>query len=155
MADAITSSLSKIWIGTTAAATDQSGFEADTYTQILGVTDIGEFGDAANEVTVDFLESGRTQKLKGQRNAGNLELVVAHRADDPGQDALITAEGTTFDYNFYVELNDEDSGETTGSIFYFRAKVMSKRANVGGADSVVTRTFTLGINSAIIEVAPA
>jgi hypothetical protein len=155
MADAITSSNARIFVGTTAAASDQSGFEADTYTQILGVTDIGEFGDAANEVTVDFLENGRTQKIKGQRNAGNLELVVAHRADDAGQDALITAEGTTFDYNFYVELDDEDSGESTGTIFYFRAKVMSKRVTVGAADNIVSRTFTLGINSPIIEVAPA
>jgi hypothetical protein len=155
MADAITSSNATVSIGTTAAASDQSGFEGDTYTQILGVKDVGEFGDAANEVTTDVLETGRTLKLKGQRNAGNLELVVDHRADDAGQDALITAEGTTFDYNFKVTLDDADDGESTGSVFYFRAKVMSKRVTVGAADNVVTRTFTLGINSAIVEVAPA
>lgn len=155
MSTGVTSNGAKIFIGTTATATDQSEFEADSYIEIGGAIDIGEFGDESTEVTSIPLSEGRVLKFKGSRNAGTLALIVDYRADDVGQQALVAAEATTFDYNFKVEIDDAGPLDTTGTVNYFRAKVMSKRQAVGAADNMVRRTFNLGINSAIVEVDPA
>lgn len=152
-----TASGSKIYIGSASdATTDTQGeFELDSYLEVGEIEDLGEFGDESEEVTFTSLSDARVRKFKGPRNAGTITVVCADDPDDTGQDAMIAAEATTFDYNFKVELNDKASGETTPSTFYFRGKVMSKRLNVGNASNVVRRSFNVGVNSAIVEVAPA
>lgn len=152
-----TASGAKFFLGSASDSTTdtQVEFEADSYLEVGEVEDLGEFGDESEEVTFTALSDARVRKFKGPRNAGSITIVCADDPDDAGQDAMIAAEATTFDYNCKVELNDKASGETTPSTFYFRAKIMSKRLNVGNASNVVRRTFMAGINSAIVEVAPA
>jgi hypothetical protein len=150
MADGNTSNGSTFWIGTTVAASDQSGFEADTYTQVGGVVDLGELGDEAAEVTSDRLSENRTRKFKGTRNAGTIAVVVDYIDDDAGQAAMDAAEATDFNYNFYVELNDAASGDTNGSRRWFRGKIMSEKMAVGGANNMVRVTYNIGIDSAIV-----
>lgn len=146
----------KIYIGTTTAADTQVEYEADTYTQIGTVEDLGEFGDQYNLVNFESLSDARTQKLKGTADAGDLTLVVGFDAGDAGQIALAAALAYTGpnNYNFKVEFNDQvtpTTGNPTKS--YFGAKVMSRRAQVGTVNNVVRASVQLGISTAIVEVA--
>jgi hypothetical protein len=145
----------RIFIGTTAPATTQSEFEADTYIEIEEVESLGEFGDESADVTFTALKDGRTRHLKGPRDAGTKELVVGRDPLDPGQNALIAAEATKFEYNFKVIAADAASELYTDSVFYYRAKVMSGRVNAGAADNVVRRNFNLGIQTKPLEIPSA
>lgn len=142
----------QIFIGSSTIAENLSQFLTESYTEIGEVEDLGEFGDESEIVTFLSLADSRTRKLKGSRDAGDLALVVGADDADAGQDALIAAEATTFDYNFKVVLNDAATLGGTPSEHYFYAKVTSKRLSVGAANNVVRRTFTLGINSAVTSV---
>ena len=145
---------SKFYIGTTQAAASQAEFEADTYTEVGEVENLGEFGDQANIITFASLADTRVRKFKGARDAGTMDVVVGDDPLNAGQDAMVAAEGQPNDYNFKVELNDPTSLSGTPSVFYFRGKVLSKRMNVGDVNNVVRRTFQVGVNSAIVEINP-
>lgn len=147
-----TASGAKLYIGTTTDAQNLSQFLTDTYVEVGEVEDLGEFGDQSEEVTFASLSDGRLRKLKGIRDAGTIAVVCGADASDVGQDAMVSAEASSLDYNFKVVLNDQVTIGGTGSEHYFRAKVMSKRLGVGTANNVVRRTFNVGINSEIIEV---
>lgn len=144
---------SRLFIGTTAPATDAASFEADSYVEIEEVEDAGQVGDESQAVNFTALKDGRVQKLKGPRDAGTMAVVCGDSAGDPGQDALIAAEAQPFDYNFKVMLNDALTLSGTPTILYFRGKVMSQRRNIGNVTNVVKRSFNLGVNSAITEIA--
>ncbi|MFG1282280.1 phage tail tube protein [Xanthobacter autotrophicus] len=153
---ASTSAGAKIYIGTTTAisfsndAAALSAFEADTYTQVKEVEDLGEFGDESAEVTFATMEDSRTRRYKGTRDAGVLALVCGRDPLDAGQRAAIAAEKSQHAYNFKVLVNDAPVGGTP-TIFYFRAKVMSAKVTFGTVDDIVKITFNLGIDSSIIE----
>jgi len=142
----------KIYIGTTAAATNEATFAADTYTEIKETEDLGELGDESEAITFAGLGDARVKKLKGARDAGTLVLVVARDPLDPGQIAIKAAEKTSFEYNFKIVANDAPTAEHTNSIYYFKGLVMSARDNIGQQNNVVRTTFNIGINSAILEV---
>lgn len=140
-------------LGTTALAANLTAFQADTYTDVGQIEDLGEFGDQAEEITFASLSDGRMQKLKGVRDAGTMTVVVGSDDADAGQTAMLAAEADTLDYNVRVTLNDKITSGGTPSVHYFHAKVMSRRTTVGTANNVVKRTFNVGINSAITSVA--
>lgn len=146
---------SRLFLGTTVAATSIPEFEADTYTEVGEVEDLGEFGDESAEITFTSLKDARVRKLKGPKNAGTIAVVCGDDPLDTGQDAMIAAEASSLDFNFRVELNDPVTLSGTPSVSYFRGKVMSKRLNVGNVSNVVRRTFNVGINSQIYEVNPS
>lgn len=150
---------SKLYIGQ--AESSKSGdfsasdFQTHSWTEISWLESIGQFGDESSEITFDAIGENRTQKLKGVRNAGNMELVMAIDPDDAGQDALRSAEQTPLDYAFKIEFNDPPPGGGTPSIRYFIAKVMTAREQLDGANNVARLNVTLGINSNIVIVDPA
>jgi len=149
----------RFYIGTTQSIDETSSvtaladFEADSYVEVGEVEDLGEFGDQSDEVNFTALGDGRVRKIKGPRNAGSMNLVVGSDSNDEGQDAMIAAEAQTLDYNFKVVANDAVTIGGNASVRYFRGKVMSKRENFGNASNVVRRTFAVGVNSAVYEVA--
>lgn len=147
---ASTTAGAKIYIGTTVAATNLSGFEADTYTEIKEVEDLGEFGDESAEVEFTSIGDSRKRRYKGTRDAGVLELVCGRDPLDPGQVAALAAEQVKDAYNFKVVVNDAPVGGTP-TTYYFRALVMSAKNSFGTVDNIVKVTFNLAINSAIIE----
>lgn len=155
-----TSSYAKIYIGTTAVinwtsdTTALSAFTADTYTEIKGVEDLGEFGDEANPVEVTTLGDSRKRRLKGTNDAGTFDLVCIRNSDDAGQRAVIAAQKERDSYNIKVVVNDAPTGGTP-STFYFSALVMSSKVGVGSADNAVKLTATMAINTAILEVEAA
>lgn len=129
-------------------------FDSQSWVDVSWLETIGAFGDEATEVTFDSIDTGRTQKLKGQRNAGNMEVACAVDVDDDGQFNLRSAETTDFDWAFRVTFDDAPSGGTP-SYRYFIAKVMSAREELGTANNVVKLMVTLAINSNISRIAAA
>lgn len=127
-----------------------SDFATQSWVDIGWVENIGAFGDEAAEVTFDSIDTGRTQKLKGQRNAGSMELVCGIDPDDDGQYNLRSAETTDYDWAFRVTFDDAPSGGSP-SVRYFIAKVMSAREELGGANNVMKLMATLAINSNIVR----
>jgi triacylglycerol esterase/lipase EstA (alpha/beta hydrolase family) len=147
-----TAAQSRVYIGTTGQANDVSDYEADSYTEVGEVEDLGEFGDTAEEVTFTALADRRTRKFKGSFNAGTMTIVCGSDPEDVGQDALLAAFTSDFDYNFKVTLNDQITVGGTPSTLFFSGKVMSKSRNVGQVNNVVRQTFMVGINTEILEV---
>lgn len=148
-----------IAIGTTLATTNgtQSEYEADSYTSVGDVESIGEFGDTRNSVTFAALSDGRNRKARGTADAGDSVVTYAHKTADSGQDAIAAAfaatSQSTDEFNFRVQLNDQIS--TSKTTFYFRARVMSHKLLEITNDGVVRKQATLGINTAVLEVAAA
>lgn len=142
----------KVFIGTVGAATTQGEFEADSYIEVGEVEDLGEFGDTAEEVNFTALANRRVRKFKGSFNAGTMTVTAGSDPADAGQQALLAAFATDFDYNFKVTLNDEVTQGGTPTTLYFRGKVMDKRRNVGQVNNIVRQNFAVGINSEILEV---
>ena len=130
---------------------DFAGF---SFTEIGWLESIGEFGDESAEITFDAIGEGRTQKLKGIRNAGNMDLVMGVVEDDPGQLALLSAEAEVTDFAFKVVFNNAPSGGTPGER-YFIGKVMTARENLSTANSVVRRGGRVAINSNVVRVESA
>jgi hypothetical protein len=146
-----TASGSKFYIGTTAAASNLSQYESDTYVEVGEVEDMGQFGDTSSSVTFAAIGDGRIRKSKGARDAGTLPLVVGRDPADTGQAALEAAEATNFDYNFKVVHADAINEMWSDTVEYFRGLVMSKTTNVGTNDNIVRKTFNIGINTAILD----
>ena len=148
-----TAAQSRVYIGTTANAQTLANFQADTYTEVGEVEDLGEFGDEAEEITFTALADRRVRKFKGSFNAGTVSVQCGSDPRDLGQAAMITALSSDLDYNFKIELNDAITLSGTPTTLFFRGKVMSKRRNVGNVSNIVRQTYNVGVNSAILEQA--
>lgn len=153
MADIITASGTQVYIGAIASTTIDSieEFEAISgWAEIGLIESVGEFGDSAQEVTFEEVGAGRVRKLKGSRNAGQMQLTVAHDPTDAGQAAVEAAEQTSDSYAFKVVIPDGPAGYSD-TIQYFRGKVMSRPMNIGNNNNVVRKTYNVAIDSAIYE----
>lgn len=129
-------------------------FAGQSWTEIGWAEAIGEFGDESSEITFDAIGQGRTQKLKGSRNAGTMAARFGVSQNDPGQIAVRQAEKGPQDYAFRVDFNDALSQSGTPSQRYFIAKVMSAREVLDTANNVVRLNASLGVNSNIVMVDP-
>jgi hypothetical protein len=123
-------------------------FTGGTYVEVGEVETIGDYGDEDGDVTFTPLAAARVLHLKGASDAGTAAITVGLDAGDAGQIAMAAAQKnrTRYDYPFKVEYPD-------GEIDYFVGKVMSvRKTNIANSD-VVRRTYNIGINSGIFEVA--
>lgn len=153
----------KIYIGTTAAHSNQSDYENDTYTEIEQTESIGDFGDTTAEVTFTGLGDARVQKKKGSSDAGNLSITMAFDETSidssplGGQGLLLAAseDTTSSDYNFKIVYNDGSTGSPlgTGTTRYFSGQVASMVESVSGADNVLMVNAEVRINTPFIRVA--
>jgi len=149
-------------IGTTAAIdfstpqTARDNFEADIYTALGGLNNMGEFGGTANVLQFPLVSDEWVAKSKGTRDAGDPAVIVGRISDDPGQLAFRAAEKTKYYYNFKLELQDAENELMTNTIFYFRAMVAGVPNQFGGNEDFVTETYTLAIypGPVIIESEP-
>ncbi len=146
---------SKLFIGGSLAAKTVpfvlGDYAGQSWTQIGWMENIGAFGDEAASVTFDAIEQQRTQKLKGTRNAGDMQVVCGIDYEDAGQVALRAAEGEPNNFAFKVEFNDAPV-DGTPSERYFIALVMTAREALDAANNVMKLNATLGINSNIVRV---
>lgn len=147
---------SKVYIGQAKAAQTAdfvaADFNGQSWVEIGWLDNIGAFGDESSEVTFDAIGKNRTQKLKGVRNAGNMELSAAIDYTDPGQIAVRAAETSPNDFAIRVDFNDKPSGGSTPSKRYFVAKVMTAREVLDGANNVSKLSVTLAIDSNVVRV---
>lgn len=132
----------------------QLDYEGDAFTEVKDVVDLGEWGDAANAVEVVTIGNARVRRMKGARDAGQFDLIVARDPLDAGQQALIAAAGTEYARNFRVVLNDAPPNGTP-TTFYFRSPVFSARNQFGEADNIIRTVFSLSSNVDILEIPAA
>lgn len=137
----------KIYIGPAADDTVDTvaEFDALSFTEIKKVKDIGNLVDRSAEVAEDFLDTGRTEIYKGIKRAENLNLVCANNPDDPGQAAVIAAEGAQDNYAFKIEQNDDGGANPT--THYFRAQVLSQGLAGFSPNSILMFQAELAVNS--------
>jgi hypothetical protein len=158
--DITNSTGTRIFIGPVApfSVDSQSEFAALTpYVEIGLVDTLGEFGGEAARVTANPLGTGVMQKAKGTTDPGTLALVVFHDPLDAGQIAAAAAAAPLNRNRYAIKIILPDApGETyTSTTVYCRALVMSRRLNVGAADNVMRRAFSLEIDSIPVEVLAA
>ena len=137
-----------IGVSASAPATyDAAGFGALTFTEIVEVTDFGDFGRVYDLVTHNPVAGRRTVKRKGNFNDGAVTLQLGRDASDAGQALCRTALDDDSSYYFDITLQD-------GTDLYFSAQVMSFPYGLGNGNSITGGTITLEIDDDIIEVAP-
>lgn len=148
---------SKIYIGQALAPqTDdfvESDFDTQSWVEIGWPENLGAFGDQAALVEFDAINKSRTQKLKGNRNAGSMALIFGIDYADSGQAALRAAEATDDSYAFRVEFDDMPSGGSTPSFRYFIAKVMTVSEQLDAANNPARLNSTLELDSNVVAVA--
>lgn len=137
------------------ATNDAAGYAALTYEQICPIQSIGAFGISYETVQFDDLCTGLRTKIKGINDNGEMEIVCGFDDTNDGQLAIIAAANDTSTANYYfkVTMNNKQNATGTPTTFYFGGKVMTATTTPGSANDVVTRTFTVGINTDLIEVA--
>lgn len=150
----------KIFIGAAKAFNGTDFVESDfttgspVWTEIGGVTNLGQAGDTSELITSNVISEQRTRKMKGTRNAGSQQVIANLDYADAGQIALIAAEKTSLTYAFKVQMNDAPAGGTP-SLRYYTALVMSAAETWNEANNVMELTATLEIDSNIVKVAAA
>lgn len=144
---------SAIFIGpANSVADDETTYAALTpYTKITGAGGLGDFGPSAALITWEGLDDDYVTKAKGIRNAGSVQLQVAWNPLDPGQIALLAAEGTKFLYAFKTTSADAADVNDTNSTWYYKALVMTAVIGRTGPNAVMTLTATLEISGGIIS----
>ncbi len=136
------------------ATHDAAGFGALTFTNVAEITDFGEIGRIYNEILHNPVGARATYKFKGSYNDGNMALQLA-RAEGVVGDAGLTIIDTALDsdsnFAFVIELNDNPTG-TTNTFLYFQGKVMSAPDQIGGVDTIVSKTVNLSVDGSIVVV---
>ena len=122
------------------ATFNTAGYTALTWTAIGEVTDLGEFGREFNLITHNPIGSRGTVKLKGSFNEGSITMQMGLDTDDAGQILAKAASLSDKDYSFKIITQNGDD-------YYFQAKVMSFKVNVGSVDSVTSATIMLELTT--------
>ena len=110
--------------------------------------------DETGIATFASLTDGRQRKAKTIANAGNLALTVGRDPTDPGQVALAAAAKSKARYAFRITIPDRVTADGDDSVIYFRGLVTSNRNNVGNAENVVRKAYSVEIDSELVEVQP-
>ena len=124
----------------TPASFDATGYVALTYTPVGEITDLGEFGREYSLVTHQPVGSRGTQKFKGSFNEGSITLSIGLDTDDAGQILMKAASLSDNNYTFRVETQNGDK-------YFFQAKVMSWKVNIGSVDNITTASCSLELTT--------
>jgi len=120
--------------------------KAATYVEVGEIENYGDYGDEIGDVTFAGVKDGRTRHLKGLADAGSMDLTIGFDKGDAGQIKLVAAQKDRSRYDYPIKIVYLD-----GLTDYFAGKVMSTKKQPGGAEDVVKRSATIGINSEIFE----
>lgn len=131
------------------ATNDEAGYAALTYVTIGETTNIPQFGPTVAVVESNPLETGITEKYKGFINNGSTSVDFDIDPDDAGQqlidDGAIGA-SKNVRHSFKVAYS-------SGDVRYFQGKIFSDSETPGSANSMVTGTAQIEIETAILKVA--
>lgn len=130
------------------ATEDEAGYSALEWNNIGEIESLGGTGIEFNEVTFTALDNRRERKFKGSYSGGSPTVTVAIDANDQGQQDCRAMLMSDDDAAFRRTAQD-------GSVRYFRAKVMSFNESDVTVEDIYTADIDLGINSDIVDVAPA
>lgn len=140
---------------TTPESFDQAGYEStDVVLVTVGeITNYGEFGREFTLVTHNPVATRGTQKFKGSFNEGAMQLQLGLDTDNAGQIIMKAAALSDNDYTFLVTTQNGDK-------YYFQAKVMGFKVNLGDVNQVTGATCTLELTTSstgigIVEVLAA
>ena len=125
----------------TPATFDASGYNALSYTTVGEASDLGEFGREFALVTHMPVATRGTQKYKGSWNEGSMTIQLGLDTDDTGQILAKAAALSDNAYSFCVTTQNLDK-------YYFQARVMSFKVNVGGVDAITNATM-------VVEITPS
>lgn len=151
---------SKLFISDAAIAEgidSEAEFGALDWTEVGLIESFGEFGRQFETVTFVSVAEGRTRKLKGPYNDGQMQITVGLDLADAGQ-ALLSDAADASDqnnYGFRIELNDPPSTVGGPTTFFFRGLPMSFRTQMGAANAVVKAMSMIEVNSEILHAEPA
>lgn len=128
-------------------AFDQASFELLTYSVIGELTNVPAFGPNVQVVEHNPLGTGITEKFKGFINYGSSSLEAAYDPADPGQviaeDGVVGSAINT-EHSFKLEYQD-------GSVKYWTGKLFSYTQAPSSANSMVTTTMQMEINTPILS----
>lgn len=132
----------------------EAEFMAQSWTEVGLVTQFGEYGRVFDLVTFQAVYDGRTYKLKGGYNDGQMAITVGQDLSDDGQELLYDASNATTQDNWGFRLEFNDAPSTVGgpSTVFFRGLPMSFRTTLGAANAVMQANSTIEVNSPIITV---
>ncbi len=137
-----------ISIGTDQVPLTVVAFQGLSYTQVGTIENMGEFGRLFETVTFNSISSGRTLKLKGPYNDGQMQLGLGADLSDAGQ-ILFNTYGQAADQNTYPIQIQLVGSDPSWAFVYFGAKIMSFRFNLGQANSVIRATVQAEVNTTV------
>jgi hypothetical protein len=85
---------------------DATDFASTVWTEIGGWQNMGAIGDSKTLISEDIINSGRTLKAAGTKNAGSMQNSFIIQPADLGQIAMIAASKTSYNYPFRVRFDD-------------------------------------------------
>ena len=129
------------------ATENDTGYEALTFTEILGVVSIGEKGDDAEDVTLSLVKTGRQEHSIGTIDGGILAVGCKELAADGGQVIIKAGMHSDVDHSFQIV----DS--VTGASQYFFGRIANGKKTEKTASAYEGYNFEIRINSDTIEVA--
>lgn len=81
-------------------------FASTAWTEVKGWQTMGSVGDSATLISEDIINSGRTLKAKGTKNAGSMQNNFIVQPYDEGQEMLIAAANSSANYQFRIMFDD-------------------------------------------------
>ncbi len=133
------------------ATIDAAGFAALSFVEVGEVTDYPEYGPNTEVVTHQPLKTGVTEKYAGFTDNGSVAIGMGQDTSDAGQvilrdSQLLANKGTN--YSVKTEFPN-------GTIDYYYGGLFSYTTNPGAANSIVSSTVQVEINSVIVRVVPS
>lgn len=145
----------RLYVGDTALTNIETAADAiadftalTTAVEVGLIENIGEFGKTFDKVTFQAIADGRTYKLKGGFDQGNLQLTVGSDLTDAGQFMLYTY-GNAADQNTYPFKIILVGVDALFDTIYFGGKVFSYRQQLGSVNNVIKAMVSIEINTPI------
>lgn len=127
------------------ATEDQAGYEALSFTEVLGIVSIGEKGDDAEDVTVSLVKTGRVEHSIGSIDGGAMAVSAKNILADAGQ--VIIKAGNNNDVDHSFKMTDPD-----GTILYFQAKIASGKYTEKTSSAFEGYNWEVRVNTATVVV---
>lgn len=125
------------------ATYDSTGYAALTWTEVVGIVDVGEVGDQQNDITIDTLV-GRVEHVNGSADLGEIAISYTFITADGGQVILRAGAGSNTGHSFKVEDAD-------GDIAYFSGIVANVRDRARTSTEYKGQTCTIRGNTAVVR----
>jgi hypothetical protein len=125
------------------------------WVEVGEIESFGDLGDNAETASFASVKDRRQRKFKTVHDAGTMSIVCGRDPLDVGQDVMIDAEKTDWNYAFKLIYADSQEPGQPDSIDYFAGTVLSRPVNLGGVGDLTKITFAVGVNTMIVPAVRA